>query len=145
MSGNKSVHLIEGQRVHIDFRMLRTDQLVRPVAGLTGFAVQQRIGKARHMARGDPGLGVHENRRVQAHIVRAFLNEFLQPRFFHIVLELHPQRAVVPAVGKTPVDLAARVNKAAVFAQVDDHIQGLFAVFHIPETSKRSIFQKALI
>ena len=82
------------------------------------------------MAGGDPGLGIHDDRRVEPDVVGAFLHEFLEPGLLHVVFELNAQRAVVPAVGESAVNLAAGEDKAAVFAEIHDHVKGLFAVFH---------------
>ena len=72
------------------------------------------------MAGGDPSLGVHDDGGVKTDIVGAFLNKLLQPGLLDIVLELHAERAVVPAVCKSAVDLASCVNIATVFAQGND-------------------------
>ena len=130
MLRNKGIHLIKTHRIHVDFRVLLTDQLVGPVARLAGFAVEQRVGEAGHMPGSNPCLGVHENRGVKPHVVRAFLHELLQPRLLHVVLELGAEGAVVPAVGQAAVDLTAGVDVAAVFAQCNDLVESFFALFH---------------
>ena len=106
------------------------NELVGPVAGLALFAVDQRVGETSHMAGSHPNLGVHQQSGVQAHIVPGLLDKFLPPGFFHVVFEFHTQRAVVPGVGQTAVDLAAGIDKAPVLAEIDDHFHGLFGVFH---------------
>ena len=78
----------------------------------------------------DPGLRVHDDGSVETDVVRALLHEFLEPCLFDVVFELHTERTVVPAVCQTAVDFAAGEDKAAVFAEVDDHIEGLFGIFH---------------
>ena len=85
------VHLVKGHRVYIDaFALLAVgDQLVGAVAALAGAAVEQRVGKTRHMAGGDPGLRVHQNRGVQPDVVGAFLHEFLEPGLLDVVFELN--------------------------------------------------------
>ena len=120
VGSNKCVHLVKGHCVDIDLVVLLGDKLVGSVAGFAGLAVEQRVREAGHVAGGDPGLGVHDDGGVKTDIVGAFLNELLQPGFLDIVLELHAERAVVPAVCKSAVDLAACVNIAAVLAQGDD-------------------------
>ena len=130
MPGDELVHLVKVHGVGIDLGVGVADELVGPVPGLAALAVQQGVGEARHMAGGDPGLGVHEDGGVQAHVVGALLDKLLQPRLFYIVFELHAQRAVVPGIGQTAVDLAAGIDKAPALAEIDDHLHGLFAVFH---------------
>ena len=128
--GNELVHLVEAHRVDIDLMMLLADELVRAVAGLAGLAVEQRVGEAGHVAGRDPRLRIHDNGRVEADVVRAFLHELLQPCLFHIVLELHAKRAIVPAVGEAAVNFRSGEHEAAVFAERDDLIHRLFTVFH---------------
>ena len=58
------------------------------------------------------------------------LHELFQPCLFDVVLELNAERAVVPAVGQTAVDLGACEDKTTVFAEGNDLVHGLFTVFH---------------
>ena len=83
------------------------------------------------MAGGDPGGGVHQDGGVQTHVIVGLLDKLLQPGLLDVVLELHAQRAVVPGVGQAAVNLGAGVDIAPVFAEVHDHIQCFFAVFHV--------------
>ena len=128
---DKGVHLVKAHGVHVHIAVNVPDELVGPVPGLAGLTVQQRIGEPGHMAGGDPGLGVHDDGGVQAHVVGALLDELLPPGFLHVILELHSQRTVIPGVGETAVDLAAGEDIAPALAQVDDHVHGLFAAFHV--------------
>jgi len=128
--GDEGVHLVKAHGVHVHLGVLVADELVGPVAGLAGAAVQQRVREAGNVAGGDPGLGVHEDGGIEAHVVGALLHELFQPCLFDVVLELDAQRAVVPAVGQTAVDLRAGEDIAPVLAEIDDHIKGLFALFH---------------
>ena len=132
MGGNKFIHLVKGHAVHIHVLALLAvgNQLVRTVAALAGAAVHQRVAEVAHMAGGDPGLRVHQDSGIQADVVGAFLHKLFHPCFFDVVFELNAQGAIVPAVGKAAVNFAARVDETTVFAQVDDHVQGLFAVLH---------------
>ena len=128
--GDELVHLVKAHGIDVDLRVLVPDQLVGTVACLAGAAVQQRVGEAGDVAGGDPSLGVHDDGRIQTNVVRAFLHEFLQPSLLDVVLELNAQRAVVPAVCKAAVDLGTGENITTVLAEIDDHIKGLFALFH---------------
>ena len=130
MLGNERVHLVKVHGVHIHFRVLLTNQLIGAVTCLAGFAVQQRVGKAGNVAGGDPSLGVHDDCCVQTHVVGGFLHELLHPCLFHIVFEFNAQRTVIPAVCQSAVNLAAGINKAAVLAEVHDHVQGFLRIFH---------------
>ena len=128
--GDEFIHLVEAHGVDVDLMMLLADELVGAVAGLAGLAVEQRVREARDVAGRDPGLRVHDDGRVEADVVRAFLHEFLEPGLFDVVLELNAERAVVPAVGQAAVNFGACKDKAAVFAKGNDLVHGLFAVFH---------------
>ena len=112
------------------FPGLLFNDLVGAVAGLALLAVDQRVGETTHVAGSHPNLRIHQQSGVQAHIVPGLLDKLLPPGFFHIVFEFHTQRAVVPGVGQTAVDLAAGIDKAPVLAEVDDHFHGLFGVLH---------------
>ena len=128
--GDELVHLVKAHGIDVDLRVLVPDELVGAVACLAGAAVQQRVGEAGDVAGGDPSLGVHDDGRIQTNVVRAFLHEFLQPSLLDVVLELNAQRAIVPAVCKAAVDLGTGENITTVLAEIDDHIKGLFALFH---------------
>ena len=132
MAGDEGVHLVKGHGVDVNALALLTlgNQFISTVAALAGAAVQQGIGEAGYVAGRHPSLGVHQNGGIQADVVRAFLHEFLQPGLFDVVFELNAQGAVVPAVSQAAVDLAAGVDETTVFAQVDDHVKGLFTVLH---------------
>ena len=106
------------------------DDLVGPEALVALPAVHQGVGKARQVAGGHPGLGIHQDGGVQAHVVGVLLDEFLPPGPLDVVLQLHAQGAVVPGVGQAAVDLAAGEDKAPALAEIDDLVHGLLGVFH---------------
>ena len=141
--GHEHVHFLKAHGVHVDFlaRLAGLDQLVCPLPGAAALAVHQRIGEVAHVAGGDPGGGVHENGGVQTYIVVGLLDEFLHPCLLHVVLEFHAQGAVVPGVGQAAVDFGAGIDVASVFAEVYDHIECFFAVFHVfvPQLYFRSL------
>ena len=128
--GDESVHLVEAHGIDIDLGVLLADELIGAMAGLAGAAVQQGVREAGNVAGRHPGLGVHDDGGVEADVVGAFLHELFQPCLLDIVLELDAQRAVVPAIGQTAVDLRAGEHITTVLAEIDDHIKGLFALFH---------------
>ena len=127
---DESIHFVKAHGIHVHLGVLLADQLVGAVACLAGAAVQQGVREAGDVAGGHPGLRVHDDGCIQTHIIGALLHEFLQPCLFDIVLELDAQRAVVPAVGQTAVDLGTGEHITTVLAEIDDHIKGLFALFH---------------
>ena len=71
-------------------------------------------------------LGVEFKNNVK----KAWLKKFVQESPYNVGLELNAQRAVVPAVCKAAVDLGTGENITTVLAEIDDHIKGLFALFH---------------
>ena len=141
--GHELVHFLKAHGVHVDAlpRLAGLDQLVRPLPGAAALAVHQRIGEVAHVAGGDPGGGVHENGGIQTHIVVRFLDEFLHPCLLHVVLEFYAQGAVVPGVGQAAVDFGAGIDVASVLAEVYDHIECFFTVFHVfvPQLYFRSL------
>ena len=128
--GDESVHLVEAHGIDVDLGVLLADELIGTVAGLAGAAVQQGVREAGNVAGRHPSLGVHDDGGIEADVVGAFLHELLQPCLLDVVLELDAQRAVVPAIGQTAVDLRAGEHITTVLAEIDDHIKGLFALFH---------------
>ena len=147
-------HLVVGHR--LDIRALDgvvlepvLDELVGPVAHLAGLAVDERVVEGGHMSGGDPDLRVHQYRRVEADVVGVLLDELLPPGLFDVVLELCAEGAVVPAVGKTAVDLAPGVDEAPVLAQSHELFHRLFRVFHsllpFPQMASAEILHMAEI
>ena len=106
-----AVHNDRIQTVVMDIRL---DQLVRPVTGMAVLAVDQRIREAPHVTGSNPCLRVHENGCVQSHIILGLLDHLLPPGLLHVVLEQNSQRAVVPGVGQSAVDLGSREDESSV-------------------------------
>ena len=123
-------HLIIGHGFHVDIDAVFLGpflyELVGAVTPLAAFAVDQRIIEVGDVPGSDPDSGVHEDIRIQTDVVRALLDEFLPPGAFDVVLEFYAQRAVVPGVGQTAVDLTAGEDETAVFAERYDLVHGLF-------------------
>ena len=133
---NKVLHLALGEGVdgltqlEAVLRAPVLNELIRAEALVALAAVHQRIGEAAQMAARHPGLGIHQDRRVEADVVGILLHELLPPGVLDVLLELGAEGAVVPGVGKAAVDLAAGEHKAAVLAQGNDLVHRLFGVFH---------------
>ena len=107
------------------------NQLICAMARLARLAVHQRVGEAADMAGSDPNLGVHDDCAVEADIVLALLHKALPPRALDVVFELNAERAVIPRVCKTAIDLGTGVYKAAVFAECNDLVHCFFGIVHI--------------
>ena len=132
--GDKRLHVFRLHTRHVEIELflggIFLDKMVGAETRLAFLAVHQRVGKTAHMTRSHPGLRVHEYRRVQPDVVRAFLDELLPPRLLHIVLELDTQRAVVPCVGESAVNIRSGKHISSVFAERDDALHRLFIFFH---------------
>ena len=130
--GNKLVHLFEAHSVYVDALagLASLNELVGPLPGAAALAVYQGVGEVAHMPGGHPGGGIHEDGGIQAYVVVGLLDELLHPGLLHVVFKFHTQGAVVPGVGQSTVNFRAGIDVASVFAEVHDHVQRLFTVFH---------------
>ena len=106
------------------------DKLIGTVAGFAAFAVHEGVGEVAYVAGGDPHLGIHQDGGIQAHIVGAFLDEFLPPGALDVIFQLHAQGAVIPGIGQSAIYVGAGENKAPSLAQSDDFFHGFFRVLH---------------
>ena len=96
---HKLLHLFVGPAFRIDFAVGEIDnQVVGPVTGLAHLAVHQRIGEAGQMPGSLPHPRIHQDRCLDLHIVRVFLDEFLLPGTLDMILEHHTVRAEIPCV-----------------------------------------------
>ena len=107
------------------------DQLVGAMTAFAVPAIHQRVGESAHMAGSHPHLPVHQDGAVQPDIGGAFLNEFLPPCALDVVFQLHAQRAVIPGVGETAVDIRAGIDEAAALTERDDFLHGFVRVVHV--------------
>ena len=97
-------------------------QLVGPKAGLTGSAVDQRIGKSGDVAGGLPDLRVHQDGGVEAFDVIAGANHRLPPAVLDILLQLDAQGAVVPHRPQAPIYLGGLEDEPSALGQGDQLI-----------------------
>ena len=98
------------------------------MAHLALLAVEKRVGEADDMAACLPDSRMHENVRVNFVAVSALLNESLAPGVLDVVLHSCAERAVIPGVRKSAVDVAAGENEASVFTQSDDFFHCFFGI-----------------
>ena len=89
------------------------DQLVCTETLVALFTVHQRIGKSAEMTGSYPCLRVHQDRTVNAYVVRALHDEFLPPCFFHVVFQFNAERAVIPGICQTTIDFGTRIYKTS--------------------------------
>ena len=105
------------------------DQLVRAEPFMTFLTVHQRVGEASQMTAGHPGLRIHQNGAVHAHIIPVPRDELLPPGLFYVILQLHAEVAVIPGVRQSAVDLGARIYKAPCLGERYDFFHCLFHNF----------------
>ena len=77
-----------------------------------------------------PSLGIHEDRGIKAHVKLILADELLSPSVLDIIFKLNAERAVIPGVGETAVDLASGIYKSSALAKSHDFVHCLFGVFH---------------
>ena len=129
---DKAHHFVRGPAVyaavqcHLMLLCVIFDQLIRTESLAAGLAIHERIRKACQMSAGYPCLGVHQDRAVNADVLRAFLYKLLPPCPLDIVLELDAQISVVPCIGQSAVDLGTGVNETSGITQRHDLIHCLF-------------------
>ena len=102
------------------------DQLVCTETLMALLTVHQRICKSAKMSGCHPGLRIHQNRTVDADIVRILCDEFLPPRFFYIILQLYAQVSIVPCICKATVNLRARIHKSSSLCKCHNFVHSLF-------------------
>ena len=125
-------HLFLAPAVHgtakVDTVFLREvlDQLIRAEAFMAFLTVHQRIGKASQMAAGHPGLRIHQDSAVHAHVIPVPCDKFLPPGLFYVILQLHAKIAVIPGICQSAVDLGSRVYKAPGLGERYDFFHCLF-------------------
>ena len=121
-------HLLFRHLVGVGVGIKVLDERVRSVAHLALLAVEKRVGEAGDMAACLPDSRMHENVRVNFVAVSALLNESLAPGVLDIVLHSCAERAVIPGVRKSAVDVAAGENETSVFTQSDDFFHCFFGI-----------------
>ena len=115
---NKGSHLLLGPSVHRAFQLdpfffaVVFDQFICTETLMALLAVHQRVAESSQMSGSHPCLRVHQDRAVNAYIVRILLHELFPPRSFYIVLQLHAKVSVIPGVRKSPVDLGTGIYKS---------------------------------
>ena len=121
---DESLHFFIGPGINNDiltlFKIVVSNQFISPETGLTGFTIHQWIVKATDMTRGDPGFGVHQDRRIETDIIGGLLNKFFPPGFFYVVFHFDTQRAVIPTVSKTIVYFGTGEDNSPHFGKTDN-------------------------
>lgn len=103
-------------------------ELVGAVALVAREAFDERVVEHRDVARGHPHGGRQDDRRVDAHHVRARDDHRTPPFSLDVVFERHTERTVVPGGTRAAVDLAGREYEASTLGEGDDFIK--FGISH---------------
>ena len=104
-------------------QVLGAGQLVEPEALVVGRALDQRVAERADVPGRHPDLGVHEDPGVEPDDVVALLDHRPPPGALDVVLELDPERAVVPDRVDAAVDLARREDEAAALGERHDRVE----------------------
>ncbi len=91
----------------------RVGDVIGAIAVLAGAAVDERVGEAADVARGDPDLRVQDDRGVEHHDVVALLHHRALPLGLHVLLEQDAVVAVVVGRAEAAVDVRRGVDEAA--------------------------------
>ena len=102
---------------------LGSGQLVEPIAAMTGRAFDEGVAERADVAGRDPDLGVHEDPGVEPDDVLALLDHRPPPCPLDVVLQLDPERAVVPDGVDAAVDLGGREDEASALREGDDRLE----------------------
>ena len=97
---------IVGSRRSVARQVLAARQLIEPEPAVVGLALHERVAERPDVPGRDPDLRVHEDPGIEPDDVVALLDHRPPPRALDVVLELDPERPVVPDGVDPAVDLA---------------------------------------
>ncbi|EOD65990.1 putative transcriptional regulator [Amycolatopsis vancoresmycina DSM 44592] len=100
-------------------------ELVGAEALVARQALDQRVGEHVDVPGRDPDLPRQDHRGVEADDVVTALDDGLPPLALDVVLELDPERPVVPRRAGAAVDLSAGEDETTALAQADDLLNGV--------------------
>ena len=95
-------------------------QLVGAVTLFRLFAIDQRIGKSIHVARGLPDLRMHDDAGVEPFDVVAAVHEVAPPGLLDVVAQFDAEGAVIVKAVIAAVDFGGGEDEAAALAEADD-------------------------
>src|SRR5690606_20063706 len=101
-------------------------QLVGAEPPVAGKAFGERVHERVDVPGSDPDLPVEHHRAVQPHDVVALLDHRTPPLAADVLLQLHPERAVVPGGPGAAIDLTGGVDKAPTLGEVDDRVDTVY-------------------
>jgi len=104
-------------------QVLGAGQLVEPVAAVARRALDEGVAERPDMAGRHPHLGMHEDPGVEPDDVLALLDHRPPPGPLDVVLQLDPERPIVPDRVDPAVDLGAREHEATPLRERDDRVE----------------------
>ena len=90
---------------------------------MTGSTLDERIAERSDVTGRDPDLRVHEDPGVEPDDVLAFLDHRPPPSALDVVLQLDPERTVIPDGIDAAIDLARWEDEATPLRQGDDRVE----------------------
>ena len=121
---NRAHKGLEHQVEHLRFgefsatiRAVLTLELVSTPSLVAAFTLGKGVGEPFQVPAGLPGPGVHQDARIDTDHIVPLLDHRPPPGVFDVPLQLHPQRAIVPAAGQASVDFTAGEDEAAPAAE----------------------------
>ncbi len=105
-------------------------QMVGAEPLVAGQALGQRVDEDLHVAAGLPDLAGEDHARVEADDVLPALDHGLPPGALDVVLQLDPERTVVPRGPQATVDLARGEDQPPALAQTDDGVHAVGCTGH---------------
>ena len=121
-------HLLLRHTVRMSLRVKIVDELVCSVTHFALLTVKKRVGETGNVTACLPNFRVHKYVRINLIAVLSFLNKTLSPGVLDIVFKSCSERAVIPCVCKTAVNIAACKNKSSVFAKGNNLVHSLFCI-----------------
>lgn len=104
------------------------DEVIAAEAPFAGFAIDQGIVEALEVAGGGPRLGVEEDGAIEPNHVASLLDKGLPPEVFDVFFQLGAVGAKRVSVGKSTVNLRARVDKTPSLTKSYDRFKAVLDV-----------------
>ena len=121
-------HFLFRHTVGVSFGIEIVNEVIGSVTHFALLTVKERIGEAGNMTARLPHSRVHKDIGVNLIAVLSLLDKTLSPGVLNIVFQPCAERAVIPCVCKTAVDVAACKNEASVLAKSNDLIHCFFSI-----------------
>ena len=114
------------------------EQVVGAEPLVAGGALGQRVAERPDMARGHPHLARQDHRGIEPDDVLTAGDHRPPPLLLDVLLQLDPERPVVPGRAGTAIDLSGREHESPPLAEAD-HFVETACRSHVPELQTRII------